>query len=353
MLQAMQYCPLDPDSAPSGSAAVRRCAHCDQGPLRLLVVQDDPREALLWHRLVTSGVGSDTLFSDAHTLEQTREALRALHFDAIVLDASLLDARGTSLISAVLAAAAQTPIVVVGRDSDEEQALEALRCGVQDYLLESRLDGPTLSRAILYAIERVDHARQLVQQAHFDELTGLANRLLLFDRITHALEHAQRHHESLALLFLDLDHFKSVNDGLGHAMGDKLLQVVAARIEQVVRQCDTIAVFRHDQAATEVHTAARLGGDEFAILLENVSDRSTVERVAERLLSVLREPVTLDGHCFVPTTSIGIASYPENGTTREALLECADAAMYRAKRLGRDGYQLGTEAPPGQAARRA
>lgn len=170
---------------------------------------------------------------------------------------------------------------------------------------------------------------QMKHQAFHDPLTGLPNRLLFNDRLTMALAHARRNKEMLAVLFFDLDQFKTVNDTLGHAAGDKLLAEVAARLAGCLREKDTIA---------------RMGGDEFTMLLLQLSDGEGAVRVARKVLNVLQQPWVINGHEFHITASIGIAFYPNDGDNSETLMKHADIAMYRAKEQGRNNYQLFTPA---------
>jgi len=174
--------------------------------------------------------------------------------------------------------------------------------------------------------ERKQAEKDVQQLAYFDALTGLPNRTLLNDRISHALADATRRQEPLALMFLDLDHFKNVNDTLGHRVGDELLVVLAGRMQSVVREHDTVA---------------RQGGDEFILLLPN-TDGDGAARVAEKLLNALSQPVQIAHHELTITPSMGIAQYPRDGVDLETLTKHADIAMYRAKQSGRNGYQFFT-----------
>jgi diguanylate cyclase (GGDEF)-like protein/PAS domain S-box-containing protein len=185
--------------------------------------------------------------------------------------------------------------------------------------------------------ERRRAEEQIEYQAYHDALTGLPNRLLFRDRLTIALAHAKRQEVPLTVMFLDLDRFKYVNDTLGHSLGDELLRAVAARLRSVLREGDTIA---------------RMGGDEFTILLGDVDSADGAARIAQKLLDTVAAPVRVEGHELYVTTSIGIAMYPEDGDTADALLKNADSAMYRAKELGRNSYQLCTRAMNSRAAQR-
>ena len=173
--------------------------------------------------------------------------------------------------------------------------------------------------------ERTYAEEQIKHLAYHDALTNLPNRLLFKDRLTVALSHANREGSSLAVLFLDLDRFKVINDSLGHNIGDQLLQAVAARIQACLRESDTVA---------------RLGGDEFTILLPHLHRSDDAVPVAQKIIEAIRYPFHIEGREFFTTTSIGISLFPEDGTDAEALIKNADTAMYQAKELGRDNYQL-------------
>jgi diguanylate cyclase (GGDEF)-like protein len=162
--------------------------------------------------------------------------------------------------------------------------------------------------------------------AHFDPLTNLPNRLLLNDRCHTALHVAHRAHQHVALMFLDLDHFKNINDSLGHRVGDDVLVELATRLRSAVREQDTVS---------------RMGGDEFILLLPD-TDVMGAQRVAEKILQAALVPIQTEQHELTVTPSIGIALYPEDGSDLDTLSRCADAAMYRAKEDGRNGYRFFT-----------
>ena len=173
--------------------------------------------------------------------------------------------------------------------------------------------------------ERTYAEEQIKHLAYHDALTNLPNRLLFKDRVTVALSHAQRERTPLAVLFLDLDRFKVINDSLGHNIGDQLLQAVSSRVQTCVRDSDTVA---------------RLGGDEFTILLPHLHRSEDAAPVAQKIIEAIRHPFTIEGRELYITTSIGISLFPEDGTDAEALIKNADTAMYQAKEVGRDNYQL-------------
>lgn len=182
--------------------------------------------------------------------------------------------------------------------------------------------------------ELADNQARLQQQAYYDNLTGLPNRLLLIDRLEHAIARAQRGNQWLALLFLDLDRFKVINDSLGHNVGDALLQAVAKRLTSVLREQDTIA---------------RLSGDEFVVLLEGLPQADLVERIGLKILRIMQRALQVSGHELFVNMSIGISLFPRDGEDAQTLLKCADTALYRVKEQGRNGIQFYAAAMTAQA----
>lgn len=166
---------------------------------------------------------------------------------------------------------------------------------------------------------------QLRHLATHDALTGLPNRILFHDRLQMAIKKNQRKKEKIAVLFVDLDHFKQINDSLGHPIGDKLLILVAKRLQILLRESDTIA---------------RIGGDEFNILLDDITNTEILIDISEKLVHAFEEPFMIDIHRLYTTLSIGISIYPDDGTNSEILLKNADTAMYRAKNDGRNTYRF-------------
>jgi len=182
--------------------------------------------------------------------------------------------------------------------------------------------------------ERKRAEEQIRYLAYHDSLTGLGNRLLFKERLSMAVATARRNEWQAGVLFLDLDHFKRINDTLGHSVGDALLQGVADRLVASVRETDVVA---RDDIPSAV---SRLGGDEFTILLEGIEDAQDLAKVARRILEALARPFHLSGHEVVISGSIGITAWPEDGDDAEVLLRNADTAMYHAKEEGRNNYQF-------------
>ncbi len=202
-------------------------------------------------------------------------------------------------------------------------------------------------RQLALALGRKWEAEQRIRQlAYYDSLTGLPNRLLFLDRLTQTLELARRHKRTAALLFLDLDNFKRINDTLGHGIGDDLLKTMAARLTHCLRTGDTVS-----RPAPE-GTAARLGGDEFTVLLSEINHPEEAAVVAQRILDTLGQPMRLMTHEIIVTPSIGIALFPQDGDDAGSILKNADLAMYFAKRTGPNLFQYYEEAMNATALRR-
>jgi len=185
--------------------------------------------------------------------------------------------------------------------------------------------------------ERKRAEEQVKHLAFHDPLTNLPNRLLFNDRLTLAVAQAHRHNQRLAVLFLDLDRFKTINDSLGHSVGDELLRQVAERIQEHVREGDTVA---------------RLGGDEFTLLVPGITAEEDAAKIARKICEAIHDPFWIDGRELFVTTSVGVSVYPSDGHDSETLVRNADSAMYRAKEQGRDNYQLYTPAMNAKAVER-
>ena len=191
------------------------------------------------------------------------------------------------------------------------------------YGLKEQLFGVVLVLSDMTEPRRM--TQQIIHQATHDALTGLPNRVLLLDRLQQALNKAKQQQQQLAVLFLDLDHFKVINDSLGHSAGDNLLRVVAARLRQNRRASDTVA---------------RIGGDEFVFVLEDIVDDDVIASITQQLLHTLQQPFAVDKREFLLSGSIGISLFPRDGDSAEALLKSADTAMYWAKDSGRNRFQF-------------
>ncbi len=261
----------------------------------------------------------------AATPDEALDLLGRRAFRAGIVDLDRMPLGGLATIQRIRRAQAELPLVAVGALDDEELRLRVIGAGAQDYLSKGALSGFVLRQSLRYASERKRTEEKLLYLAHRDPLSGLFNRRLFRERLELAVREAAGRSSRLAVLLLDVDRFKTVNDSLGHGIGDRLLEVVASRIRDNVKDGDVIA---------------RLGGDEFAVLLENVEGEEEAVAAAQHLLEALVPPARLGDYEIVVTASIGICLYPDHGETAEEILQRADKAMYRAKLNGRDGFEL-------------
>ncbi len=229
--------------------------------------------------------------------------------------------------------------IATGKTQVYEHTLEAL-----DVHLETRFvarDKNSVLAVVRDITDRKNSEQRIYNLAYYDELTDLPNRQLFSRSLEQTIEVAKCDDKKFAILFIDLDRFKRINDTLGHSIGDQLLKAVARRLEDSTRSTDNVARFEPDKAGGI--NLARLGGDEFVIMLYGIDSTETVEAVTSRIIAVLTPPYSCEGHQFVVTPSIGIAMFPEDGTTCEELLMNADSAMYRAKFAGRNNYKFYSE----------
>jgi diguanylate cyclase (GGDEF)-like protein/PAS domain S-box-containing protein len=422
----------------------------------LLLVEDNPGDALLFRRMFREQGSHDTELTHVESMSKAEKHLAEHAVDIILLDLGLPDAQGLGAVRRAHAAAPRVPLVVLTGLDDESLAAQALQEGAQDHLIKGQVDAHGLLRALGYAIERkimeealfvekeraqvtlncigdavvctdlsgkitflnlvaekmtgwlrqeaagrpmaevfrildstsrenipnpmemavgqnrtvhlpsncilirrdqfeipiedsvapihdregqvtgvvivfrdVSAARtmalQMTHSAEHDFLTGLPNRTLVDDRINQAIALARRHGNKLAVLFLDLDGFKHINDSLGHPVGDKLLQSIAKRLLDCVRGSDTVS---------------RQGGDEFVVLLSEVEQSGDAAITAKRMLQAVAEAHSIDQHDLHVSTSIGLSVYPDDGQDAETLIKNADIAMYQAKENGRQSYQF-------------
>jgi len=226
-----------------------------------------------------------------------------------------------------------------GKPQVYEHILEGL-----DIHLETRFvprDKVSVLAIVRDITERKNSEARIFNLAYYDELTELPNRQLFSQSLERTISLAQRDGQKFAVLFVDLDRFKRINDTLGHSVGDELLKEVARRLENCTRSTDSVA--RFDALEDGGIKLARLGGDEFVIKLYGIENDETVSAIASRIITVLTPPFSCEGHQFVVTPSIGIALYPQDGITGEELLMNADSAMYRAKFVGRNNYKFFSE----------
>ena len=300
----------------------------NEHPMKILLIEDNRADASLIQEMLAAA-GAELSLDVADRLSAGLERLEEDGFDVVLLDLDLPNSQGLETLARVRAAAPETAIVVTTKLDDDCTAIETMREGAQDYLIKGQMDGNLLVRSMCYAIERKRAEETIRHLAYHDGVTGLPNRALFDDRFDKALAHAQRDRRKLALLLIDLDNFKEVNDTLGHKMGDRVLRELGQRLNAALRNTDTVA---------------RWGGDEFIILAEIEHLRSATN-VARTAMEVFAELLVLDGHEVQVKASIGTAVYPLDGSDADTLLRNADLAMYSAKEEGGGKYRNYNDTP--------
>ena len=275
--------------------------------MHVLMVEESPGYAALIAALLEDAAPAEFRVDVVHTAEAAVDRLLDDGIGCVLLD-------GRCTLERVRPAALDRPIVVLSAIDDDDVALDALRAGAQDYLVKDTIDARTIARALRHAVERKRIEAELAHRALHDALTDLPNRTLFTDRLRLALSRLRRTQTCLAVLFLDLDDFKGVNDALGHAAGDQFLVEVGHRLRGVLRGGDT---------------AARFGGDEFVVLCEDVAGAGEARSVAERIVAEVPGRV-----------SVGVALAALGTEDPDALVRAADAAMYAVKRSGGGQYAV-------------
>jgi diguanylate cyclase (GGDEF)-like protein len=298
-------------------------AHRAKSIRKVLLVEDNPGDARLVREMLNEDGSYTTDITHVETIGDAKKLFPDRAFDLILLDLGLPDAQGIGAVQQVRSAAPHSPLVVMTSLDDDLVAGQALKEGSQDYLVKGHTDTRSLLRCLRHATQRKameeklsDQKDQVTHSAQHDFLTGLPNRLLLNDRIAQAITLAPRHKKKVAVLFLDLNGFKQINDSLGHLTSDKLFRSVANRLVECVRGSDTVS--RH-------------GGDEFVVLLSEVTQSGDAAIMVKRMLQAVSEVHLIEDQSVHVTSSIGVSIYPDDGGDAESLIQSADVAMYRAK----------------------
>ncbi|HWD07662.1 MAG TPA: diguanylate cyclase [Actinomycetota bacterium] len=291
---------------------------------QLLLVEDSEPHAHLVAATLAESPGARYRLRHVTDMQQARRALKEQRVDLVLLDLSLPDSEGLETLERMVQMAPGIPVVVLTSRSDEGLAVASVQQGAQDYLVKGAYEPASLARSIRYAIERKALESQLTQQALHDALTSLPNRTLLLERLNPALARGARTGDKLALLYLDLDGFKPINDEFGHDAGDSVLVEVARRLRGVVRPQDTVA---------------RIGGDEFAVMCEGFRSDTEIRSLVDRMADAIAQPIRIGGPGAPAggqerrvTASIGIAFASGAEMSAEDLIRSADQAMYRVKR---------------------
>ncbi len=302
-------------------------------PLNVLIVEDSEDDTQLLLYALKKG-GFEPVFERVDGASSMEMALARRAWDIVISDHNLPNFSALKALNLLRENGYETPFFIVSGGIEEDLAAEAMKAGAQDYVMKSNLTRlpPAIERELREVEVRRDRKRAeatVEHQAHYDLLTNLPNRTTFKDRLTVALAQTGRNRKMLAILFVDLDRFKTIVDTLGHTIGDKLLRGVAERLRASLEDGDTLA---------------RMGGDEFVILLPQITRTDRAVRVAQRVLEAIKPPFHFDQHELHLTMSIGITLYPYDGEDADTLLKNADTALYRAKEHGRNNYQLYTPA---------
>ena len=292
-----------------------------EAPLRVLLVEDDPAYAELTRAMLRTTKASTVTLDHTNSVRAAVDRLAEAAYDIVLLDLGLPDAQDLEALNSLVGAAPDLPLVILTGTENEVLALQAVKGGAQDYLIKGQATPELLVRAIRYAIERKQSELHIRHLAYYDPLTLLPNRRLLMEHLGQALKRAARAGTIVGVFFIDIDNFKQINDGFGHAAGDSVLTQLATRLSTTLRSSDTLG---------------RLSGDEFVAIVEG-SVPQELALVASALQRSVKAPFTTPQGELFATLSIGVSSFPADGEEAGELLRNADHAMYRAKAQGRDG----------------
>ena len=295
----------------------------------VLIVDDQESNVSLLERML-DGAGYTSIASTMNPHEVC-ELHRKHRYDLILLDLKMPGMDGFEVMEGLKAIEPEGYLPVLVITALPAQNLRALQAGAKDFISKPFDLAEVLIRVhnmlevrLLHEAAR-NHGKMLESLALNDPLTGLANRRLLTDRMSMALVHARRNKSAMAVVYLDLDGFKQINDTLGHGAGDVLLKMAARRLVATVREGDTVA---------------RLGGDEFMIALWHVSGTDDAATVALKVIEAVSQPYGIEGHTVSITTSAGVSIYPVHGEDADTLMKSADLALYEAKRAGKNAYRI-------------
>jgi diguanylate cyclase (GGDEF)-like protein len=237
-------------------------------------------------------------------LDAALNAILSGAYDVVLLDFFWGDRNARELLDTLKTQLHKTPVVVMTDVMETEVDRAAIASGASDYLIKGQIDSQLLERTLRYAIERKQAELRLNRLAHYDSLTDIPNRILFLDRLEHAVRLAERDNDSFAIMFIDLNGFKQVNDSFGHDVGDEVIRQCAARLSECMRRSDSVA---------------RMGGDEFTLLLENTDNTTDIARIAEKIIEMLSSPFQVNDYELNVGCSIGIALYPQAGCDADSL----------------------------------
>lgn len=285
-------------------------------PLSILIVEDDEDYAQYLEAMLPIVVGVNKI-DIAATVDEAKKLLREQPYHVCFLDYRLPDGTGLDVLRDPLARDVGSAFIFLTAHSENQVAREALELGAMDFLIKARFNDFDLEKAISYSLYRKTKEQEMRTAALHDPLTGLGNRTLFDEQMKALCGHAQRSGDRIAVIFIDLDGFKPINDTHGHAVGDEVLIEVAHRLKRLGRKSDL---------------PARLGGDEFAMILSGIPQRDAAEKVVEKVRTALSiEPVETEAGAIAISASVGVALYPDAGENVVDVLKAADDAMYSDK----------------------
>jgi diguanylate cyclase (GGDEF)-like protein len=309
----------------------------DKEVIKVLLVEDDEDDYIITRDLLSEIAEKHYELEWVSSYDPALESMQENKCDVYLLDYRLGEHTGLDLLQEAIENGCTAPIILLTGQGDHQVDVEAMKAGASDYLIKGRINADSLERSIRYSIERKKSEKRILQLAFYDSLTGLPNQTSYRDRLQQVIAHARRYNRIAAVLFLDLDNFKRINDTLGHRAGDHLLKLVSERLNGTIRSSDSLSRNRSDKLQT---TVARQGGDEFTLILTEIRNPEDAAKVAHRLVSKLSEPYKLEGYEVFITVSIGIAIFPVDGEDIDSILMNADAAMYHAKKQGKNNFQF-------------
>ncbi|AQA20217.1 GGDEF domain-containing response regulator [Halioglobus japonicus] len=317
---------------------------------KILVCDDDFNVRLLTRQCLEA---EDMVVVEAADGTEALDVFARERPDLVFLDVEMPGMTGLEVCQRIrqMPQGESIPIMIVTGSDDRESIDQGFQAGATQYKTKP-VNWSLLGRDVQYMLRASDAFNALKRQedrlrylAYYDPLTSLPNRRSFNEQLNRILKRCRRHDTGAALLFIDLDHFKRINDSIGHSRGDRLLVEIAKRLTVELREDDAINYYTENSANDEhEYTSnteiARLGGDEFTVVLSDVKDSAHIEKVAKRILNTLSEPIALQSHNPVVTPSIGIAVFPQDGQDPDALIRNADTAMYVAKAAGRACFRF-------------
>lgn len=295
--------------------------------IQVLLVDDSPDDREYFHQLIADVESVDLDIDESDSASDALEKLLAGNYDCAIVDYNMPGYNGKWLVQEMARRGIRTASIILTGGGSERIAVESLKCGTQDYLCKDEVSSEILEQSIISSLASKSQQMDLMQHANFDPLTGARKRDYFMEVMTKACSKAERFNRHFALLYLDMDNFKEVNDNYGLMAGDKALQVLAAQLNLSARSYDTVA---------------RLGDDKFIVLLEELEGDGLLSaiRIAKRIMERLEATVVDVGTLrFSISASIGISLFPQHSTDKNQLIDLASMAMFIAKRSG-GGYHL-------------